>query len=292
MQETNDRIRSQSRTIYPEISRPAIYAPHSLPTLFSTRPAPGLGEPQKEIVVQANNRITVAEKTAATIPPVAKPPPPPTPGPIQYKNGNNGSGNLSSTGGEINVGLGFTPTAGNCLVMGITVAASDMVPSVPSPWVLAFSELAPGGSTNVYKSFLYYYPNCTTTSSFNFSCTGTYVFSWSIAEFSGVETVSPLDQTATTSGTGQSVPSYSTPATSEAVELAVSFIGVRYGGGIPSGPLGGFTVVALGSGGGLIIASMAYLVTMSIGAVSTGWTAVNQTESDGYCGGTATFLKE
>ena len=131
-------------------------------------------------------------------------------------------------------------------------------------------------------------PNCPATTSWTVPCTGTYQAGWAVAEFQGIATPSPLDQSTTVSGTGQSVPDYSTPATAQPVELAISVIGARLDDEPPpAGPTNGFTFIIADI---FSLIALAYNITSSAGPVTTGWTSLNLSGSDGYAGGIATFL--
>ena len=212
--------------------------------------------------------------------------PPATPG---FVSGHADAGQQNVSAGNLAITLSFTPTVGNFLVLAIGTAAADMVPSPPAPWVPtpAISASAPGGSTNIHNVFLFYMPNCPATTSWTVPCTGTYAAGWAVAEFQGIATPSPLDQSTTVSGTGQSVPDYSTPATAQPVELAISVIGARYEEPTPAGPTNGFTFIIAPTSS---LIALAYNITSSAGPVTTGWTSLNLSISDGYAGGIATFL--
>src|SRR6185312_8369911 len=138
-------------------------------------------------------------------------------------------GSNSASGTSIQVTWTATTTAANLLLLRLVWTANT--PTVPSPWVLA--KTAPGTGINVA---LYYIANAAArlgAELITFSGTSTIVAE--LYEVTGVATSSPLDVTASNSGTGTAWTTGSSGTLAQAHEFVFASVGAVAGSTSASG---------------------------------------------------------
>jgi hypothetical protein len=140
--------------------------------------------------------------------------------------------------------------AGNLLVAFVSARGTFASATMPANWQLATSNVGGTGSTTE-SAFLYYYPNNPGgITSVAVMVTGTAGVSLLLAEFSGVATSSPLDQTGVAGAGSGSTGSLTTPSTTYPGELAVSGWGVNTNKSQTWGESSGWTSTVTAANGG------------------------------------------
>ena len=164
---------------------------------------------------------------------------------VQSAQGSDGSGSASVT-------WGGSTTSGNLLVACVSCSRAQSAgspPTITAPdgsWVQAVTQIADNAAGVRVRTSIYYKANASGESGAKtWTCT-TYMSAASIgvvvAEYSGIATASPLDQTASTadnSGTSTSCTTGTTGTTAQADELLVACVN---GGSSLESPTNSFTI--------------------------------------------------
>jgi hypothetical protein len=160
------------------------------------------------------------------------------------------SASNTAAAASVTATLASASVAGNLLVAFVAARGAFTSATMPANWQLAASNVGGSGSSSE-SAFLYYYPNNPGgITSVAVTVTGTTGVSLLLAEFSGVATSSPLDQTDVAGAGSGATGTLLTPATTYPGELAVSAWGVNTNKSQTWGESSGWTsTVTAGSGG-------------------------------------------
>lgn len=176
-----------------------------------------------------------------------------------------------------------TTTAGNFLIVAAAGFHTMTAPTITPPsgsWSESVTI-----TNGTFRVSLFIFPSCDAESSTgNFSVTGgSPLVAIAGCEYSGVATSTPLDKSATNTGSTGNLDSGTTASTTQNVEAVVAAFGIRNGSSFSS-PTNSFTIEGQGTDGANIAVGISDKILAATGTQNTGVTPTTSTTWAGVIG--------